>query len=736
MKPKRDTKKSSSAVPFRGPNLFLSSALLALLGLVSYWNSFDVPFVFDDLLSIKANYGVQFGDFLKPQLLATRPLLYLTFAINYQIHAQQLFGYHLVNLVLHVLNGVLVMLIATHIFSRCDSTKDSARVYGLLSAALFVVHPIQTESVTYISSRSELLSTLFYGICVLLFIKRDHRKIGFLWSLVVLVPFFLGVLSKETVISLPAILLAYDFLFFAKSDLRAVLSRWRFYVTYVTGGVVAIAVLLRTGVVHSIGTDVAQLSPWRYFLTELRVVSSYVRMLFFPVGLNINYDVRPSSSLFEPAVLGGLLVLTLLLFVAWRLRGNQPIVSFSIVWFFLTLAPTSSFVPIPDVIFEHRLYLPLVGISLGFPLLATYIVSRAATLDRQRVSSTAAACGAVLVVFVIGTILRNQVWRDPVRLWTDSMTKSPHHARPYNSLATEYLNRRDYARAIETAQAGLRNIDDERARGGLQNFIGTIYLQLRQYEPAAATFREAAKNENGHEAATALNNLGATYVNLAGDLEGQRGQLGEDRFQAQKQKLLEEAALSFRKSAELDESIFFAFDSYINVSHQIGKAAELDADFRARLKENKDYRWYYGLGKLALLSGDYATAAQDFQSSIQVNALQKMVFYNYGLALSAIGRRDEAIEQYGYLLRLDPLFVPAYSNLGLLYMHNKDFPNAIANFETVLRSDPNHATAHLNLARIYIQTGNRALARDHVSKVLSVSPGNQEAVALWREVGS
>src|SRR5689334_10209484 len=144
MKPKRDPKKHQPAVSFQ-PGLFLSIAVLALLGLISYWNSFDVPFVFDDLLTIQANSGVQFGDFLKPQLLATRPLLYLTFAINYQLHGQQVFGYHLFNLVLHVLNGILVLSIATHIFSRCDSTKDFARLFGLLAAALFVVHPIQTE---------------------------------------------------------------------------------------------------------------------------------------------------------------------------------------------------------------------------------------------------------------------------------------------------------------------------------------------------------------------------------------------------------------------------------------------------------------------------------------------------------------------------------------------------------------------------------------------------------------
>src|SRR5262245_30432091 len=314
MKPKREGKKPRAISSSRGPAPYLSVILLLFLGGVAYWNSFDVPLVFDDWLVIQANSGVQFGDFLKPQLLATRPLLYLTFAINYQIHGQQVFGYHLVNFVLHLLNGMLVLLIATHIFSRCDSTKERDRIYGLLAAALFVVHPIQTESVTYISSRSELLSTLFYVICVLLFIKRDDRKIGFVWSLVVLVPFFLGALSKETVISLPAVLLAYDFLFFAKADFRAVLRRWSFYVTYVTGGLVAIAVLLRTGVAASLGAGIANLSPWRYFLTELRVVSSYVRLLFFPVGLNINHDVRPSSSLFEPAVLGGLLFLTLLLF--------------------------------------------------------------------------------------------------------------------------------------------------------------------------------------------------------------------------------------------------------------------------------------------------------------------------------------------------------------------------------------------------------------------------------------
>src|SRR5262249_41083731 len=154
------------------------------------------------------------------------------------------------------------------------------------------------------------------------------------------------------------------------------------------------------------------------------------------------------------------------------------------VWFFITLAPTSSFVPIPDVIFEHRLYLPLMGVCLSFPLLMSYLARHLSVVDSRKATSTVAACAAVLGVCVVGTVLRNQVWRDPILLWSDSRSKSPHHPRPYNSLATEYLNRRDYARAIETAQSGLENIEDARARAGFQNFIGSIYLQLQQYEAA------------------------------------------------------------------------------------------------------------------------------------------------------------------------------------------------------------------------------------------------------------
>ena len=123
-----------------GPGIFLSAAILLVFTLVGYWNSFDVPLVFDDLLTIQANSGVQFGDNLHLSIWATRPILYLTFALNYALHGQQVWGYHLVNFVLHFLNGVLVLLIANHIFGRFGSGPTETGTYGLAAAAFFLLH--------------------------------------------------------------------------------------------------------------------------------------------------------------------------------------------------------------------------------------------------------------------------------------------------------------------------------------------------------------------------------------------------------------------------------------------------------------------------------------------------------------------------------------------------------------------------------------------------------------------
>jgi tetratricopeptide (TPR) repeat protein len=709
----------------------LSILALAILGSIAYWNSFDVPLVFDDLASIQGNAALQFGESLTPALFATRPILYLTYALNYRLHGQQVWGYHLVNLVLHILNGILVLLIGIHVFRSLGVADSRAQVSAFLAAAFFLIHPVQTESVAYISSRSELLSTLFYCLAILLFVTREERRIGFTWSLVIAIPFFFGLLSKETVISLPAALLLYDFLFFSKSDWRAVYRRWPFYVTFAAGAIVAIYFFMTTVLAGSIGAGAGRLSPWHYFLTELRVIVTYVRVLLVPVGLNLDHDFRPSTSLLDPSVIGSAILLVALVGLAWRLRRSQPVVSFSIFWFFITLSPTSSFVPILDTAFEHRLYLPLVGLSLTFPVLVDYI----ARLARPKLRvGVAPVCAAVLVVLVVATILRNDVWGEETRLWSDVITKSPHKARPYNNLAMAYFKRGQYDRALETASLGFQNVDDSSARRSFRQLMGQLYLQLHEYEQALAAFRDTAMTEDKGQASIAYNNVGVTYTDMAKALEQKRSQMSPERYSTERQALLKEGAEAFRTSAALDKNMLFAFDSYINVMSDGGRVPELAESLRAQ--DKSDYRTAYGLGKLAFLSGDFAGAVEHFEDAVRLDGSQKLIFFNYAYALNQLKRRDEAIQKYLEAIHLDPLLTPAHQNVALLFMQKNDFPQAIAHFQIVLRFDPNHVSAHLNLAKVYIQLGNRAAAREHLSKVLSIAPAQEEATSLWQQLGS
>jgi tetratricopeptide (TPR) repeat protein len=182
--------------------------------------------------------------------------------------------------------------------------------------------------------------------------------------------------------------------------------------------------------------------------------------------------------------------------------------------------------------------------------------------------------------------------------------------------------------------------------------------------------------------------------------------------------------------------MFLAFDSYIDVLYESGGKDDLENKLRSKLEEKKDYRTYYGLGKIALLSGDYARAAQYFEESLQLNASQKLIFFNEAFALDKLQRHDEAKAKYLEAIRLDPLFLPARQNLALLYLESSDFPNAIDSFENVLRLDPNYVPAHMNLAKIYIRLGNRNAAREHISTVIRIAPEHQEAAILWRQLGS
>ena len=760
--------------------------------LAAYCNSFWAPFVFDDFQTIQRNAAVHFGEL--GFAFYPRALLFETFTLNSMWSKQEVWSYHVVNFVLHFLNGLLVFILTRRILENIPfpfGTRSASPIgrslnggqgeglrhstsltYAALAAAFFLLHPIQTESVTYISSRSELLSTFFYLLGFLAFVLWPAERIGFACAIVVGITYLFGVGSKETAITLPAAIFLYDFLLLSKAKFRPLLSRWRFYVVYLVGASASIYYLLTVGLKEVVGSHVAgNLSSWHYFLTETRVLVRYIQLVFLPVGLNLDYDFRPSSSVFDPAVLFSLILLSGVVLLGWRLRVRAPVFAFSIFWFFLTLSPTSSVVPIIDVIFEHRLYLPLAGVAISFPLLVELLYRKVKKPKAAAELTTPAlhflrlrpiglalratpplrggewgAC-VILAALLVATVARNSVWGDEVRLFADVVAKSPLKKRPYNALAFAYYKRGDYDNAAMVLQKGMKKIPNSEA--DLGDVLGTMYLKQGRYDKAIGLFEIEVQAVKGEQLAVSYNNLGMAYLYVWTDLQNRQNQMTAAEFDSKKEEVLKPAAESFSKSLAIAPDVASTLDNYINAMCWRGRGSELEAAAMARLQAKdqfdtahltpkqavQEFSDLYTVGKVAFNSNDYAKADTYFTQAEKIKGDVKIVFFNHAYALTALKQDERAIEKYIQSIRVEPIFIEAHHNLGLIYMNRKEYAKAIESFTEVLRLEPNYVSAHLNLASIYAALGQKDLAREHLSTALAVSPGNQQAMAIAQQFG-
>jgi tetratricopeptide (TPR) repeat protein len=695
---------------------------------VAYVNSLHAPFVFDDIVAVQGNRFVHFFSFDR-NLLSTRSLLYMSYALNHWLGGEKALSYHVVNLLLHLINGLLVFAIARRIFEKL-SVSDSgspddagrARAFALLAAAFFLLHPIQTEAVTYVSERSELLSKLAYLCGFLFFVRTDPQKIGFLASLPVMFFLALGLGFKETAITLPLGIALYDFIFLSHGEVRQMLQRWRFYAGMAligAAGTYVFADVLRRPI-EQVGLP-GTLRPLYYFLTEIRVTARYMRLILFPTGQNLDYEFPPVLSAFEPGVLLSALMIAVLLLAAWHWRKQTPVYAFSIFWFFMALIPTAGIVPIPDVIFEHRLYLPLAGVCLSFPLLLH-------SLSRNRIQVIRIG-GTLLAILLILTIYRNYIWADEIRLFSDVVSKSPHKLRAYENLIFAYMKRGEEEPAIAVVKAAAGNLPNNRA--SLLDTLGNLYLRLGRPAEAVEAFK-ATNDESVRLGAsqaflaTSFNNLGVAYMALA-QSTGNR----DARIEA-----LRHARDAFAKSKEANPGDVGVLNSYVTATYEQGEAAALEKDLRQTLRTAPfDFGALYMLATLLSLSDRYEESIPYFQQAEEREKGSSLLYFNYAFALGQAGQKDRALEQYTNALRIDPLLHEAHYNLALLYLGKNDYVSAVQHLNVIISVEAADVRANLKLAEIYAFQGKVPLARQHLQQVFKVSPSNREALSLFAKIG-
>jgi Tfp pilus assembly protein PilF len=524
--------------------------IILAVGILAYSNTFKAEFNFDDISAILGNPVVRSADPLSDTSVfkGMRIIGDLTFVANYKAAAAltgngfHVTGYHFANLAIHLLNACLVYLLVIWTFSAgsiVPGERGEKGAIAFLAALLFISHPLQTQAVTYIVQRYTSLAATFYLLAVLCYIsaRRSWGKStakAAMAAFMCVLSMVLAMKTKEIAFTLPVMIVLYELLFF-RAELRKRLM-------LVAGCLMAMAIipvsliaiwgpqaLTRLEALTKVQTAMPRMD---YLFTQFRVIVEYLRLLFFPVGQNLDHDFPTYRSLFSgPVLLSFLLLLFLLglaVFFTYRSRPagsagsftisrpGERLIAFGIFWFFVALSVESSFIPIVDVIFEHRVYLPSVGFFIALATAMVMVAERVALRRRE------AAAGLMALVLLAAMVLagitynRNKVWADELTLWKDVAAKSPEKSRAWNNLGYAYLKKRQPKEAIP---ALITSINLSPGHPDAWNNIGMALHQLGSYTGRFRPTYELFDMREGNITsayqmewfALAYNNLGLAY---------------------------------------------------------------------------------------------------------------------------------------------------------------------------------------------------------------------------------
>ncbi|MBU0730574.1 MAG: tetratricopeptide repeat protein [Proteobacteria bacterium] len=439
--------------------------LVIVVGFFIYSNTYNVPFYFDDLPNITENTSIRINNLGVQEITEAignspcknRPVANLSFALNYFFHQYNLPGYHFINIIIHILTAFFFFLFLQITLNQVPMKIPSGtNIIALLATLLWLAHPVQTQTVTYVVQRMTGLAALFYILSCYCYAQArmeqnkaagTHPK----WFLAAIFSGLLSLGSKEISITLPFFIFLYEFYFF--QDLKG--SWLKKQIPFIAG----ICLLLFLLVFFFAGGNPLQSIQnsfaYRDFnlterlLTEFRVVIFYISLLLYPnpSRLTLEHDFALSSSLLSPptTILAIVAVLLLLIF-AFMISKKNRLLGFSLLWFFGNLALESSVIGI-EIIFEHRLYLP----SMFFIVIFTVLLFRTIQSSKIVLSVTI----FILIVSCFWTFQRNAAWSEPVRFYNDMIQKNPNKARPHFNLGLLHISTENYAEAVHEINLAL-----------------------------------------------------------------------------------------------------------------------------------------------------------------------------------------------------------------------------------------------------------------------------------------
>ncbi|MEW6556696.1 MAG: tetratricopeptide repeat protein [Elusimicrobiota bacterium] len=611
--------------------------LIIICTTVIYYASFQAPFILDDKSKIVNNPDIKKLNNIKTKLIypyrntnyterndPSRPLVYLTFTLNYFFGRLNPFGYHLVNFIFHIFNAILLFLLTKKImiflslrgeteaipkteiirYAQNDKLEYNQYFLPFLVTSLFAIHPVNTSAVSYIFSRSVGLSVFFYLLALLFFIEHQSL-ISYLLSLIC---FILALFSRQDAVTLPAIILVFDYIFLKSQNSRATehethvadeveapgsrpfsplrasgsagaetsatnaadglkprlqrhFSIAGYHIPYWI--ILVLFLLFRYFYFGKLGDleAPAPIDAFIYFINQPYSILRYIGLLIIPAGICLDRgSLCPVTTLLDTRfVMPVIIVIGLLLIAVMLYQNKQPaskLISFAVLWFFITLSPTSSIFPTTSVMVDNRLYIS------GFGVYLILVYFYLGIIRRLKYKWLPVVPVFYFLFLGIITYKRNQLFANPVLLWQDTIKKSPYNIRPYNNLGFLYYEQKKYVQAINILKRAIFLKPDHTKA---HNNLGIAYLAIKQYENAKKEFQEIIKlNPDNWEAHS---NLGLLYFEL---------------------KQYKESFKEYKKAISLSPIcadtynnlgiLYFTLEKYEDAKKQFKKAIEINPD--------------------------------------------------------------------------------------------------------------------------------------------------------------
>ncbi|MFH1800181.1 MAG: hypothetical protein ABH891_04975 [Candidatus Omnitrophota bacterium] len=586
--------------------------LILLFGIGAYANTFTGSFQFDDgmhILEGRSLWPLNLGTLWREY--PSRFITNLSFSFNIYLAGFATWSFHVLNLLIHILTSFIVFNLTRSILNT-PSMKNwvppaQQNLFALVAALLFTTHPVQTEAVTYIVQRATSMATLFYLTALWMYLKTRlgdprHYRLALCFTAA-------AMLTKEISFTLPFAILLSELFFFppcAEDPLGKKLIRWIPFAASLL--IIPLLFLMNSFLLTRVGGSMnvlpsvaGNISRWDYFLTQFRVGRTYLRLLFFPVNQCIDYDYRISSGLGDPDTWAAFLLLFSIFILSLAFFKKNRLLTFGVLWFFLTLSIESSIIPIADVIYEHRLYLPMFGFVL-------FLTSLLWILLRSTQWFTAISL-SVVVVFSGMTYVRNEVWQNSFTLWEDASKKSPRKWRPYCSLGLAYAG------------------------------------ELKDFKTAILFFNKALRA--GSYTSVLLTNMASAY-----------SQLGNSKASAYYQK----QALASAESEGYSARGILDYNQVVYLKQEKKIPEAIDSLKKAIKANPPDHFFHIQLGELYIETGQEDAAIASFRKAIDLAPLSREGYDALARFYKKKGERQKAVDVMVEYLKFKKKHKPLFGN--------------------------------------------------------------------------